>query len=118
MFDTKGHVIGESKFKEAVSNVIGQSGQHTSDDRSDATRGRSVRETAAFLRVSKDKVLTWIRAGKLKAINTIDSALAKPRYVVLPQHLDEFVRSRTTSAPVKREPRRKPQAGVVDFYPD
>lgn len=77
--------------------------------------GLTTKEVAQRFRVSQLKVRGWIRAGKLKAIDTAEPG-RKPRFVVLPEALAEFERSRST-APLPKVPKRK-RAGGIDFFPD
>jgi hypothetical protein len=81
------------------------------------TKGATPEDLAPRYRVSADKVRAWIKAGKLKAVNTADAKVGKPRYVVLPEHLAEFERARS-AAPTPKPPRRKRQSGAKDFFPD
>jgi excisionase family DNA binding protein len=74
------------------------------------------RELAAVLRVSPDKVLGWIHSGELRALNTSSAHCRRPRYVILPHHLDEFERRRITGPPPAR-PRRQKRAQLIDYYP-
>jgi hypothetical protein len=78
-------------------------------------RGRFPREVAAYLR----KRVSWVRAmiasGELKAVNTAPRG-ARPRFVVLPDQLAEFVRGRQTVPPPKRMKRPK-RTNLIDFYP-
>jgi excisionase family DNA binding protein len=80
-------------------------------------RGMTVSETAQLLRVGPDKIRSWIRSGKLGAINTSEHLTSKPRFVILPEHLRAFEQARRVSPPPKT-PRKRNQSGVVDFYPD
>jgi hypothetical protein len=50
------------------------------------------------------------------AVNTAAVLSAKPRYVVLPDHLAAFEQRRAAHTPPK--PRRRPrQTGVINYYP-
>jgi excisionase family DNA binding protein len=81
-------------------------------------RGYTPAELARLLRVSPDRVRAWIVAGELGAIDTARHRCGRPRYVILPQHLADFVRRRTAAAaPTQPEPRRRRPA-IVDYYPD
>jgi hypothetical protein len=80
-------------------------------------RGLTPPEVARLLRVSPDKVLLWIRQGLLGAVNTSSRACGRPRYVVLPRHLDEFVNAKAASTD-KRTQRRKKRSKQVDYYPE
>jgi hypothetical protein len=79
--------------------------------------GQTPREVARFLRVNAERVRAWILAGELGAIDTARHRCGKPRYVILPQHLAEFVRRRAAASQPKPAPRRKRQQ-TMDFYPD
>lgn len=63
-------------------------------------------EIAKLLRVSPEKVLGWIRRGKLKAVNVGDGF--RPRYRVSRENLDVFLKSREVQPPPPRQ-KRKPQ---------
>lgn len=86
----------------------------------DVQRGLTVPELAQRYRCSQDKVRNWIRAGRLPAVNTSSVRCARPRFVVLPEHLAAFekgIAADTPSAP--KSPRRpKRPAGFIDFFPD
>ncbi len=90
-----------------------ESRRHPTADRS---RGYTVADIAARLRVSTDKVRRWIERGLLTALNTSDVRCAKPRYVVTPEALADFEESRAVAKPTKTPPRR--HRTTKDFYPD
>ena len=81
-------------------------------------RGSTPNELAKVLRVSPDKVRSWIKSGQLGAIDTSPTRCGKPRYVVLPHHLEEFEQRRQAITPAKVVPRRRRPAGMKDYYPD
>jgi len=82
-------------------------------------RGYTPNELARVLRVSPDRVRAWIKAGELSAIDTAPPRSGRPRYVILPVHLEAFERRhRASTTGDKPAPRRKKQTGIVDFYPD
>ena len=81
-------------------------------------RGWTPRELARMIRVSPDRVRAWIQRGELGAINVADKRSDKPRYIILPQHLDEFTRKRRVNVEPKPTKRRRRPATVIDFYPD
>ncbi len=83
----------------------------------DSRRGLTPRELAGILRVSPDKVLGWIRSGELRALNTSSVRCGRPRYVILPHHLDEFTQRRQ-AGPSPTRPSRKKRTHLIDFYPD
>ena len=80
--------------------------------------GFTPNELARLLRVSPDKVRLWIKRGELSAIDTAPSHSRKPRFIVLPVHLEEFQQRRRvkTAAPKPARRRRQP-VGEIDFYP-
>ncbi|VTR93578.1 unnamed protein product [Gemmata massiliana] len=82
-----------------------------------AGRGFTTAEVARRYRVSEDRVRAWIKSGLLKAVNTADVACGKPRFVVLPEALAEFERTRSP-APLPKVPRRRRPSNQIDFFPD
>src|SRR5215469_7409447 len=80
-------------------------------------RGYTPRELARMLRVSPDRVRHWIRSGQLGAIDTATARCRRPRFVILPHHLEEFERRLKVSPPAKPERRRRLTA-ATDYYPD
>jgi hypothetical protein len=62
-------------------------------------------------------VRAWIRRGELKAINTAGALCGKPRFVIPPEALAAFERSRD-AAPPPKPPRRRKRIQVTDYYPD
>ena len=82
-----------------------------------AGRGQTPSELARQLRVSPDRIRAWIATGELGAINTSTMSCGRPRFVILPEHLQAFLRSRAVTAPPKPAPRRRRPA-THDFYPD
>jgi hypothetical protein len=79
--------------------------------------GLTVRDVARRYRVSPDKVRAWITRGELKAVNTANALCAKPRYVILPDHLEDFEAKRVAGPPPKT-PRRRRRLAQIDYYPD
>ena len=79
-------------------------------------RAMTVPELARFLRVGRGKLAKMIRRGELAAVNVAASGCHRPRLVVLPQSLEEFVGRRSTRNPAKPTKRRK-RTNVVDYYP-
>jgi transposase len=82
-------------------------------------RGYTTADVAARFRVGEDKVRGWIMRGELAAINTSNVRCARPRYVVTPEALMEFEKSRQAATPARptTKRKRKPTA-MVDYYPD
>lgn len=70
---------------------------------------------AKRLGVAPEKVIGWIRSGKLKAVNVGDG-IVRPRYRVSPDALDDFLRSRDASPAPKPARRRRQDPNVIKFY--
>ncbi len=70
-------------------------------------------DVARMLRVSPDSVRTWIRSGKLKAVNLGDG-LKKPRYRVTRDSLDLFLAARMIEVKPTVKRRRAPER--LKFY--
>jgi excisionase family DNA binding protein len=82
-------------------------------------RGYTPNELARLLRVSADRVRAWIRSGELAAINTAPHRCGRPRFIVLPDHLEAFKKRRAAATPEARPARRRRQrTGEVDYFPD
>jgi hypothetical protein len=84
----------------------------------DHQHGKTPNEVARLLRVAPDQVRAWIKTGLLGAIDTSRHRCGRPRYVILPEHLREFVESRKVSPPQPKAPRRPRRPEFVDYYPD
>ena len=87
-----------------------------------ATTGYTVANVAARYRVGLHKVLAWIARGELLAVNVASTASRRPRWLILPEHLQDFERRRSAQ-PIARTRRRKskPDAtiapgNVIEFY--
>jgi hypothetical protein len=81
-------------------------------------RGYTVRDVARYFRVGRARILTWIRSGELKALNTAAAVCGRPRFVVTPEALSDFERRRQAITPTKSAPRRTKRTLKVDFFPD
>lgn len=71
-------------------------------------------EVAKLLRVSYEKVLNWIRSGKLTAANLSDGL--RPRYRIERGDVEAFLRSRQVQPPqaTTRRRRQPPDGGPLD----
>jgi len=79
--------------------------------------GFTVADLAARFRVSPDKIRSWINKGQLAAINTAATLSGKPRWVITPDALAAFERSRLGGLQPMPPRRRRRRAHEVDFYP-
>ncbi len=79
-------------------------------------RGLTPKEVAHLYRVNSDKVRAWIRSGALGAINTAAVQCSKPRFIILPHHLEDFERRRS-AAPVPKPAKRQKRKEIIDYYP-
>jgi hypothetical protein len=72
---------------------------------------------ARKLGVKPQKVLTFIATGELKAINLAERRGGRPRWKVLPEALEQFLQSRSSSPPAP-EPvrRRRREVGKKRYY--
>jgi hypothetical protein len=76
-----------------------------------------VYDIARRYRVGEDTVRAWIKRGELSAISTADRNAIRPRFVVTPESLEAFERSRSVAEPPK-PPRRKKKSEEVDYFPE
>jgi excisionase family DNA binding protein len=77
----------------------------------------SVREVARMFGVSPNKIMAWIRAGELRAINVASRESRRPRYAIDAADIDAFEAGRQVVpdvAPRMRKVRRR-AAAVKDF---
>ena len=79
-------------------------------------RGLSTKEFAALVRVSTGCALAWIRSGDLRALNLGSTKSGKPRYVILPEFVVEFVGRHEVRQDAR--PARRQRRAVKDYYPD
>ena len=73
------------------------------------------REVAARLRVSVDKVRSWIASGKLRAVNVGDG-LKRPRWRIRESDLAEFEQSRLSQPPPKPARRRRKDPSITEYF--
>jgi hypothetical protein len=90
------------------------------DQAVDVRRGQTPAEVGRFLRVNGDRVRDWIRRGEMGALNLAPRRCGRPRYIILPEHLAEFVRRHRAATPAAKSAprRRRPAVGQVDYFPD
>jgi len=90
----------------------------TADTMPSPVAGLTVRDVAQRYRVGRGKVLSWINRGELAAVNTASALCGKPRWVVSPDALAAFERSRAGGPAPKPAPKRRRRSGEVDYFPD
>jgi hypothetical protein len=78
---------------------------------------RSPPEIARAWGISVAKVLAWIKAGELLAVNAATRATGRPRYLVDVEDLADFAARRSTvSPPLPKSHRRRQPAEVIEFF--
>lgn len=74
-------------------------------------------QIAERLKVAPERVIAWIRSGKLRAVN-VGSGQLKPRYRVAEDDLDALLRSLAvaphTPRPTRARRQRRP-AGYIEY---
>jgi excisionase family DNA binding protein len=75
-------------------------------------------EVAERYGVSPDKVIAWIRAGELRAMNIATRPGGRPRYAIDETDLLAFEVRRQVHTPAKRSGRRRGRASgdVIEFF--
>jgi len=73
---------------------------------------------AKMLGVKPDKVLVWIRSGELIAFDISERRGNRPRWRILDEHLQEFLRSRQNVKPAPPQRRKKNRriVGVKQYF--
>lgn len=70
-------------------------------------------QVAKMMGVKPDKILYWIHAGLLPAVNVAKKEGGRPQFAVTPAGLDIFSMRRTTQTPVKVKRARPKSSGKV-----
>jgi excisionase family DNA binding protein len=78
-------------------------------------RPMMVPEVARFLRVRPDKVLSWIRSGRLRGYNVAEHETGRPKYRVNPEDLEAFMLMRV---PLQPTPRGRPIGRHIRRIPE
>ena len=73
-------------------------------------------QLARHYTVSPDKVLSWIDAGELRAVDVRSPGSARPRWRISPDAIAEFEARRAATPPPKSRPRRKRQEGITEYF--
>jgi excisionase family DNA binding protein len=77
----------------------------------------TVTEAARLLRVNRDKILGWINACRLPAINTAKGH-GRPRYRVARADLEGFLAGRTRRSETKPKRRRQVRDAFTRYFPE
>jgi len=89
-------------------------------DRTDLMRKAKLTppEVAKLWGISSDKVLSWIKAGELRAIDASTRRGGRPRYLIGVDDIAQFEADRAVKPreprPVKR--RRRGRGGAIEFF--
>lgn len=75
--------------------------------------GMTPNELAHFWRCSANTIRTWIRNGQLKAMNV--ATKGKPRFIILPKHMEEFEARMEVKTEPKATRKRKPKKPWVEY---
>jgi hypothetical protein len=89
-----------------------------SDRATGPARGLTPREFARLYRLGVERVRAMIVRGELQALNLSPTRRGKPRYVVMPHHVEAWERSRRVNPPPRPAPRRRRPVGETDYFPD
>ncbi len=79
------------------------------------SRRLSPRQVAANYGVAHDKVLRWIKAGELKAIDVSTKVGGRPQFKIAPSDLKAFEQARAVVPPAKPTRQRKRNPSVKQF---
>jgi len=68
--------------------------------------------------IDPGKVLTWIRAGELRAIDASSQQGGRPRYLIDERDIETFEERRAvaSSPTAARRHQRRQAAGVIEFF--
>lgn len=80
-----------------------------------APRWLCTREIAQQLVVKPERVIAWIRAGQLRAVNVGDG-LVKPRFRIAPADLENFLAARAVQPPARPARRRRADPAVLEYF--
>jgi excisionase family DNA binding protein len=71
---------------------------------------------AKELGVSRDKVLGWIKAGELEAVNLAANRNGRPRYGITRAAVQAFLGRRAVVKRATPHRRPKPPTGLIEFF--
>jgi hypothetical protein len=72
-------------------------------------------QVAERMGVKPSKVIGWIRAGELEAINAASSMAKQPRFRISLKALEQFEKNRTVSPPPKQQRTKHLREKPSDF---
>ena len=73
----------------------------------------TVPEVAKFLRVRPNKVLSWIRSGRLRGYNITERENGRPKYRINPSDLEAFSQQRAIT---QSAPKGRPADWTLSFF--
>ncbi len=73
-------------------------------------------QAAKQLAVAAEKVLGFIAAGELVAVNVANAGSTRPRWRIDPAELEVFLLRRRNGKPAVKPRRRKAAAEVIQFF--
>lgn len=73
-------------------------------------------ELAKLWGIDTHKILGWIRAGELRAIDASTKRGGRPRFLIDVADLAAFEAARTVQPPAPRIPRRRKDPQVIEFF--
>jgi hypothetical protein len=80
-----------------------------------AARWLHAREIAQQLAIKPERVIAWIRAGQLRAVNVGDG-LVKPRFRIAPADLENFLAARAVQPPVRPARRQRADPAITEYF--
>ena len=81
-----------------------------------STRWMTPPQVADELGVDVHKILKWIDAGELAAVNVAENCFGRPRYRISSGSLEQFLAGRVTTKTPKMKRRRKANSYVPKYY--
>ena len=73
-------------------------------------------QLAAQWGIDVQKVLHWIKAGELRAVNLATRRDGRPRYAISPADIALFEAARVVQPPAPRIRRRRVDPNVIQFF--
>lgn len=73
-------------------------------------------QVAQLWGVSPEKVIEWIKAGELRAINAATRCGGRPRYLIDLHDLEAFELRRSAAPVANTRRRRRSEPGVIEYF--